>query len=106
MTQLSQNIVNIIKSIPVGKVLTYGGVAALAGNPRAARQVSWLLKSQTKKLDLPWFRVINGRGTISIKQYDGYILQKKLLESEGIIFTTTDKIDLNIYLWNGKCNKL
>lgn len=101
MTELSRLIVNIILSIPPGKVLSYGGVAFLSGNPKAARQVSWLLKTQTKKFNLPWFRVINSKGFISIKNSDGYILQKVLLESEGIVFDSNDRVDLKKYSWNG-----
>ena len=102
MTQLSQKIIDIIASIPKGKVLSYGAVSALAGNPRAARQVSWLLKTQTDKHNLPWFRVINSRGLISIKDPDGYLTQKNMLIAEGIILDDCDKVNLNIYMWNGK----
>ncbi len=101
MTQLSQNIVDTIAAIPKGKVLSYGAVAALSGNPRAARQVSWLLKTQTDKRNLPWFRVINSAGEISIKDPHGYEIQKSLLEAEGIIFDNKDKVDLHVYMWNG-----
>ena len=102
MTSLSHKIVNTILLIPRGKVLSYGSVAALSGNPGAARQVSWLLKSQTDRLNLPWHRVINSRGKISIKDYNGYSLQKSLLESEGVLFDDKDCVDLNIYQWDGK----
>ncbi|MGL1892035.1 MAG: MGMT family protein [Spirochaetaceae bacterium] len=102
MTELSEKIVNTILNIPNGKVLSYGAVAALAGHPGAARQVSWLLNSQTKRLNLPWFRVINSKGTISIKDSEGYLMQKELLENEGIVFNHKDQIDLKIYMWDGK----
>lgn len=101
MTQLSHKIVDIILSIPHGKVLSYGGVAALAGNPRAARQVSWLLKTQTEIYNLPWHRVISSKGLISIKDYTGNAIQQSLLESEGISFNGKGYIDLNKYMWNG-----
>lgn len=99
MTKLSKNIVNTILSIPPGKVLSYGAVAALSGNPNASRQVSWLLRSQTEKYNLPWFRVINSMGKISIKDPHGYMIQKELLQSEGVMFNNKDTIDLNKYLW-------
>lgn len=101
MNELSNQIVKTIKSIPYGKVLSYGAVAALSGNPRAARQVSWILKSQTKKLDLPWHRVINSQGKISIKDPTGHLLQKRLLEEEGVLFSNSGKVDLTIFQWNG-----
>lgn len=99
MTKLSENIIKTILSIPQGKVLSYGAVAVLSGNPSASRQVSWLLRSQTDKYNLPWFRVINSRGKISIKDPHGYMMQKELLISEGIIFDNKDTIDLKKYLW-------
>lgn len=101
MTKLSQKIVDTIAAIPKGKVLSYGAVAAISGLPRGARQVSWLLKSQTEKRNLPWFRVINSSGKISIKDPYLYEEQKQLLESEGIIFNNKDIVDLNIFMWNG-----
>jgi methylated-DNA-protein-cysteine methyltransferase-like protein len=91
----------VIKGIPEGKVMTYGGVAALAGKPGGARQVSRLLHAMSEKYDLPWHRVINARGKISLKPSHGYELQKALLESEGIGFTRDDTIQLSIYLWDG-----
>ncbi len=101
MNQFSIQIVNIIKKIPYGKVLSYGGVAVLAGNPRASRQVSWILKTQTKKNSLPWHRVISSKGVISIKDPTGHFLQRELLENEGIIFNSNGKIDLSSFMWNG-----
>lgn len=101
MTELSKRIVQIIKSVPKGKVLSYGGVAALAGSPRGARQVSWLLKSQSDKENLPWWRIINSKGRISIKDPVGYDLQKSYLEDEGVEIDSTGQIDLKLYLWRG-----
>ncbi len=98
-TNFTQDVIKIIKSIPVGKVLTYGKIAKLAGNPRAARQVSWLLHSSTNKYKLPWHRVINSQGEIALKSQDGKDYQKILLEKEGIEFTENNKIDFKKYLW-------
>ena len=90
----------MIKKIPKGKVLTYGRVAKLAGNPRAARQVSWVLHSSSKKYNLPWHRVISSNGRLSMTSIDDKQYHKKLLEIEGIEFTGEFKIDLKKYLWN------
>jgi len=90
---------NLIKGIPYGKVATYGQIATSAGNPRAARQVVWLLHSSSKKDNLPWHRVINSRGYISLPHFGGYELQKKLLLLEGIEFSENDFIDLKKYQW-------
>ncbi len=99
MNEFSQRVVKIIKSVPEGKVLSYGRVALLAGSPYAARQVGWLLRSMTEKYDLPWQRIINSQGKISIKNPLLFVEQKALLEGEGIEFKNNDTIDLTIYMW-------
>src|SRR6266536_3528068 len=79
-------VIEIILEIPVGKVTTYGTVATLAGTPRAARQVGYILHSATNKFDLPWQRVVNRNGFLSIRgeEINAKTLQKKLLEDEGV----------------------
>jgi methylated-DNA-protein-cysteine methyltransferase-like protein len=88
-----------IKRIPKGKVATYGQIAACAGNPRAARQVVRVLHSSSQKDKLPWHRVINREGRISLKPNQGYEIQRALLLKEGITFDKNDTIDLNRFLW-------
>jgi methylated-DNA-protein-cysteine methyltransferase-like protein len=94
----SKLVTRAIKSIPKGKVATYGQVARIAGNPRASRLVVWTLRSLSEKHDLPWHRVINSQGRISLRG-DGYQLQKKMLESEGVRFDPEDRVDMNLYQW-------
>lgn len=96
----TENVIHVIKSIPKGKVLTYGRVAKLAGNPRAARQVSWVLHSSSKKYHLPWHRVISSNGKLSMVSIEDKQYHKKLLELEGIKFVDDFKIDLKKYLWD------
>jgi methylated-DNA-protein-cysteine methyltransferase-like protein len=88
-----------IKSIPHGKVATYGQIAALAGNPRGARQVVRALHSSSAKEKLPWHRVVNAKGTVSLPRADGYELQRSLLEAEGVEFGLRDTIDLARFRW-------
>lgn len=102
LSPFTQNVIKIIKNIPAGKVLTYGIIAIIAGNPRGARQVSWVLNSLSSKHQLPWHRVINSKGKISLGDFTGYTEQKELLEQEGILFGLQDKIDLNKFLWQIK----
>ncbi len=92
-------VVRFIKSIPPGKVATYGQIADYAGNPRAAREVAYILHSSSEKEDLPWQRVINSKGHISMKPGRGYELQKRMLEDEGVGFDEEDKVDLDRFLW-------
>ena len=95
----TRNVLAVIRAIPEGKVLSYGRVAALAGNPRGARQVSRILHVMSEKHDLPWHRVVNAEGRISLPRGRGYELQKALLESEGVCFSRARRIDLNTFLW-------
>ncbi|MCG8566333.1 MAG: MGMT family protein [Desulfobacterales bacterium] len=101
-TPFTQAALAVIQAIPQGRVLTYGRVAALAGNPRAARQVSRLLHSMSRKYQLPWHRVINAQGRISLKPGQGLEEQQALLESEGIVVSVSGRIDLSQYLWEGR----
>ncbi|HEY8805425.1 MAG TPA: MGMT family protein [Clostridium sp.] len=103
MEPFTKNVVEIIKGIPEGKVMTYGQIATLAGNRRGARQVARVLHTLSKKCNLPWHRVINSKGEISIKDYESFNLQKLFLESEGIKFTNNKTINLNEYQFH-QCN--
>ena len=98
-TEFTQRVLDIIKSIPRGKVMAYGLVAKVAGSPRAARQVVRILHSSSKKHNLPWHRVINSQGKISLKPSSGYEIQLALLEKEKVKFSLEGVVDLNKYLW-------
>jgi methylated-DNA-protein-cysteine methyltransferase-like protein len=84
MTEFTEQVLEIIKSIPHGKVMTYGQIAAYAGNPRGARQVSRILSGMSSKHNLPWHRVINSKGGISLTGEAGY-MQGERLSNEGIL---------------------
>lgn len=93
----TENVIAIIKLIPEGKVMTYGQIAALAGNPRGARQVARVLHSMSRKYQLPWHRVINSIGKISIQDKESKDLQRAFLEGEGIEVKEDNRIDLATY---------
>jgi len=94
-----ERVVKFIKTVPAGKVATYGQIADYAGNPRAAREVAYILHSSSEKENLPWQRVINSKGRISMKPGRGYELQKRLLEDEGVVFDEEGRIDFDKFLW-------
>lgn len=102
MTLFTERVISIIQSIPAGKVMTYGQIAALAGNPRGARQVVRVLHSMSRKHQLPWHRVINAKGEIALA--DEMFSQKDRLSSEGILFTNSGKIDLSLYRYEPVLN--
>jgi methylated-DNA-protein-cysteine methyltransferase-like protein len=94
-----QHVIALIKKIPKGKVATYGSIASMAGNPRGARQVVRALHSSSRKHRLPWFRVINSKGMISLPKGAGYDEQRARLEREKIVFKANGSVDLKKYLW-------
>ena len=96
MQEISRRIIQIIRSIPEGQVLSYGEVARRAGLVNGARRVSYILHSSSEKHDLPWHRVVNSRGRISLTD-EAYDLQKRLLADEGVEFDRTGRIDLTRY---------
>lgn len=75
----------VILAIPLGQVMGYGEVGEAAGYPRSARTVTWVLKSTPASVGLPWHRVVNKDRRIAIKNPDGFLVQKALLEGEGWI---------------------
>lgn len=103
MVSFKENVIQIIKKIPFGRVTTYGTVAVLAGVPRGARLVGGVLHFVMDEIDLPWHRVINRYGFISTKCLEHpKALQKKLLEEEGIEVSKDFVVDLKKYGWFGK----
>lgn len=91
----------IVAGIPPGMVMTYGQVAAMAGNPRASRAVGYALRAIPEGEDIPWHRVVNASGEISSRRTlqgdDDRILQRVLLESEGVKFSPSGRIDLKVF---------
>jgi methylated-DNA-protein-cysteine methyltransferase related protein len=94
--------VRVIRAIPRGKVATYGLVAALAGSPLGARQVVRVLHSLSRKEQLPWHRVINSRGSLSLPRGAGFEKQRALLRSEGVPVTARGRVDFKRYLWKAR----
>ncbi|MBA4369534.1 MAG: DNA methyltransferase [Desulfobacterium sp.] len=100
MNPFTINVKKLILQIPAGRVATYGQIAAQAGNPRAARQVARILHACARKDSLPWHRVVNQHGRISLRHSQGYEIQQTLLELEGVVFTENNRIDLSRFIWN------
>lgn len=100
MTPFTEKVIQIIKSIPEGKVMTYGQIARLAGSPRGARQVVRILHSLSEKYQLPWHRVINVKGEIAFKDEELRFKQITLLLEEGVVVDKHDRIDLRTYRYH------
>lgn len=88
----------IIAAIPEGCVTTYGEVARLAGSPRAARQVGGVLRRLPEGSTLPWHRVVNRHGAISLTGPD-LQRQRQALLSEGVQVSGSGQIDMARYRW-------
>jgi methylated-DNA-protein-cysteine methyltransferase-like protein len=88
-----------ILAVPCGKVATYMQIAAMAGNHRAARQVVRVLHASSAKDRLPWHRIINSRGAISLPIGKGFEEQRRLLRREGVGVDRRGRIDLAEYQW-------
>ncbi|MFZ5518885.1 MAG: MGMT family protein [Candidatus Zhuqueibacterota bacterium] len=95
---------HVIRQIPYGKVATYGQIAGLVPGC-TPRMVGYALASLKPGTDVPWFRVINRHGKISLRSDGGEdALQRHLLEAEGIQFDRTGRIDLEKIGWRGLSN--
>jgi methylated-DNA-protein-cysteine methyltransferase-like protein len=94
----------VVLQIPPGKVASYGQIAALLGHPQAARTVGWALNALTREqaTEVPWQRVINSAGRISLSRADlSADIQRTLLEGEGVEFDETEHVDLRRFGWRG-----
>ena len=90
-------ILAVVDSIPKGRVATYGQVAREAGLPRHARLVGRALAGLPEGNPVPWHRVVNSAGRISLRP--GAALQRRRLAREGLLFTRAGRIDLARFRW-------
>lgn len=90
-----------MRSIPRGRVTTYGAVARLAGLPRQARLVGYALHALNEGTTVPWHRVINAQGRLSLARAGGSagITQQLRLEREGVQVDAAGKVSLRRYGW-------
>lgn len=98
--ELARQILQVIALIPYGKVASYGQIARMAGLPKHARLVGYLLKHLDSAADIPWHRVINSQGKISLNKLNesGENVQRLKLVAEGVM-VIGDKINLKQYQW-------
>ncbi|GAB2657600.1 DNA base-flipping protein [Vibrio panuliri] len=98
MDQFLAQIFAVIQQIPTGKITSYGEVAKMAGYPGYARHVGKALGNLPEGSKLPWHRVVNSQGQISLKGND-LERQKKRLHAEGVECSEQGKINLRKYKW-------
>jgi len=92
---------DVVRSIPHGRVSTYGGVAHAAGLPGRARQAGYAMAALPDDSDVPWHRVVNARGEVSRRSAGRAFesLQRAMLEAEGVEFDARGRIDMTRYGW-------
>lgn len=96
---LYQRIYALIRQIPPGYVTSYGQIGRLSGC--SARTVGFSLAALPPGSDVPWQRVINAQGKVSQRtDAEGNILQRELLEGEGLHFDQRQQLDLTVYGWD------
>ena len=99
-SDLNHRIWQVVATIPRGKVATYGDVARYAGLPGAARRVGAALRGLPSDTRMPWHRVINAQGRISLPEGSSAgDSQRQRLESEGVVFGGNNRLDLRRYRW-------
>jgi methylated-DNA-protein-cysteine methyltransferase related protein len=92
----------MVRQIPYGRVATYGQIAELVGGV-TARMVGYAMSALTEGHDVPWQRVINFKGKISPHGMGlGSLMQREILENEGVEFDTEGRVDFNRFGWLGK----
>ena len=108
MTSFYEKVYYVVRRIPAGKVSSYGRIAEMLSAPRAARAVGYALNALGDKkddpvyADIPWQRVINKQGRISITNRESSAaLQAELLRSEGVVVNDDLKVDMEKFLWPG-----
>jgi methylated-DNA-protein-cysteine methyltransferase-like protein len=100
-TEINHRIWQVVSLIPKGKVATYGDVAAHAGLAKAARRVGRALRQLPADTKIPWHRVINAQGRLSLPDDSGSkYTQRGRLEAEGVVFRSNKSIDLKVFRWN------
>jgi methylated-DNA-protein-cysteine methyltransferase-like protein len=95
-------IYQMVARVPPGRVVTYGDLARMLGRPSAAQAVGWAMRHCPD--GLPWHRLVNGQGGLSVTATypDGKLMQRALLEEEGVVFDSRGRVDLERYAWTGE----
>jgi len=98
--QFSQKVYQIAKKIPPGKVATYGQLARLAGKPKAARAVGFLMKNNPDIKNIPCYKVVASDGRLCGYSASGGLKKKKQkLVSDGVVFKG-NRVDLSRSRWD------
>ena len=96
-----EQIYSVVRQIPSGKIATYGQIAKIVDRC-TARMVGYAMAALPPNTDVPWQRVINYKGEISIRSRgDGSLRQLRLLKAEGVKFDMRGRVNLRKVRWAG-----
>ncbi len=97
-----EQVYEVAKLIPEGKVTTYGAIAKFLGSPQASRMVGWAMNnSNTYKCYIPAHRVVNRNGVLTGKHHFGFNnTMEELLKNEGVIIKNDKIINMQNYFWD------
>jgi methylated-DNA-protein-cysteine methyltransferase-like protein len=97
---LFPRIYEVVRQVPRGQVASYGRIAEIVGAGCDARMVGYAMHAIPEGSDVPWQRIVNREGKISIPGQGGEI-QRLRLEAEGITFDARGRIDMKRFGWEG-----
>jgi methylated-DNA-protein-cysteine methyltransferase-like protein len=103
-----KRVYDLVRKIPPGKIATYGQIAVMLSSPQAARTVGYALNALRGNMvfpPVPWQRVINYKGRISLPHGGGYEMQRDLLAEEGVVMEEDESYDFEKYGWKGGNDK-
>jgi methylated-DNA-protein-cysteine methyltransferase-like protein len=102
MSDFFNQVYEVVKKIPAGRVTSYGAIAAYLGSPGAARMVGWAMNaSHYSKEYVPAHRVVNRNGLLSGKHhFDTPNAMQELLENEGIVIEDGQILDFENKFWD------
>lgn len=101
MPSFFEKVHHLVRQVPPGKVVSYGAIARMLEHPHAARTVGWAMHGVPEGSDVPWWRVLNSKGHISLSGERGAGLQRKLLEAEGVEFDERGYVNWERFGWEG-----
>jgi methylated-DNA-protein-cysteine methyltransferase-like protein len=111
MSGFFEKVHRLVRQVPPGKVTSYGAIARMLEHPHAARTVGWALHSLPPSVPpasggderggVPWWRILNSKGCISLSGERGAGLQRELLEAEGVEVSERGCVDLERFEWEG-----
>ncbi len=98
--KLFARIYEVVNQVPRGRVASYGQIAQIVGTGCDARMVGYAMAGTPEGSEIPWQRIVNREGKISLPGQGG-VIQRMRLEAEGVVFDKRGRIDMKRFGWGG-----